>query len=60
MLCLSQNLLEKPSQEVAEKFAADMIHFKAVPVSDYVNVHTTCTVALKKKFPFQPVPLQYF
>lgn len=27
-----RNLLEKPSQEVAEKFAADMIHFKAVPV----------------------------
>lgn len=39
----TQNLLEKPSQEVAEKFAADMIHFKAVPVSDCVRVHITCT-----------------
>lgn len=39
IICLSQNLLEKPSQDVAEKFAADMIHFKAVPVSNYVNVH---------------------
>ena len=37
---ICQNLLEKPSQSVAEHFAAEMIHFKAVPVSQ--AVHSFC------------------
>ena len=36
-----QNLLVKPSLTVAEAYAAEMIHFKAVPVCLHVaTVHT--------------------
>ena len=30
--CCIQNLLEKPSPRIAESCAAEMIHFKSVPV----------------------------
>ena len=33
ILIVIQNLIEKRSQSTAEHFAAEMIHFKAVPVS---------------------------
>ena len=29
---LLQNLLEKPSAQIADSYAAEMIHFKSVPV----------------------------
>ena len=38
-VCLHQNLIEKPSPSVADHFAAEMIHFKAVPVSCHIHVH---------------------
>ena len=31
--CSLQNLVEKAEPDVAEKYSAEMIHFKAIPVS---------------------------
>ncbi|CAI8018615.1 V-type proton ATPase subunit H [Geodia barretti] len=47
-----RNLLEKPRQSVAEQFAAEMIHFKAVPVLNILVQQTKDDVELQEDIVF--------
>ena len=39
----------KPSTAVAESYATEMIHFKAVPVQPHLQHTVLCTVSLNKQ-----------
>ena len=52
IISFTQNLLEKPSSHIAENYAAEMIHFKAVPVLNVLVKQTREDIDMQEDITF--------